>query len=453
MFIYRLVPVGLITTITLTGCVAYQKKPVIPKVIFRDIDQKREAVSPFDKEVLTFAKVTRIMNENSPALDEIRAKYETASSIAKIKTPWPNPSIDIGPKISPTDSTQPSIGLGFTIPLGKKLRKNDDLNKAKALRAFVEVQSKHRQLYLELRNIYTRYCIIFRKHEVQNDLVQSSKSIVKLTKSFMKEGESTALDLGMIELDSKKVELDALELKNEREEIISLFSILLGIDASRFKQISPLLPKLKKDLPDYQHLKIILIENHLELALLRYHYEVAEKKLILEISKQYPDIQLGADRSDEDNSVSLGLRLGISIPIFDRNRQGITQATNEREHIRKQYIAIAHKALSKLKKAYKNIKHNQQRYRLIYGNIQQRSKSNLKIAKQALQSGDIGALQYLDVLRTYQQTMKELVLIESDVRMSWLELEETLGFPLMYYPGEETFKIQLHPQPESTLKE
>ena len=462
MYNLCLFPIGSFLIFFVTGCVSYQTKPLVPIAIFSDVDYTRQKKSSFEAQALTFSKAALLMNKNNPELDEVRANYETFQSIANIKTPWPNPSLDLGPdlgsKLGPgaVDKTQPFIGLGFTIPLGGKMMRNDDLNIAQAMRSFVEVQAKHRELYLELRGAYTRFYLAFRKQEIQDDLVSSSKAILKLTKSLMKAGASTALDLGMIELDTQKVELEALDLNNEREEILSMLSILLGLDASRFKQMRPSsIPDLNQPLPGHKNLKTILIKNHLELARLRYDYEVAEKNLRLQISKQYPDIQFGADREREvgEKTVIMGLRLGIKIPVFDRNRQGIAQATKEREHIRKQYVTIAHEALSHLKKSYESIKLHQKKYYLLNKDIQKRAKMNLKIAKQSLESGGIDTLKYLDVLRTYQQTMKDIALVESDVRLAWLDLEKVLGYPLIKYPGESKFNITLDPQAKSVLKE
>lgn len=462
MYHLRLFFVGSFLVLFTVGCVTYQKKPLVPKEILRDVEQSRRKVIESESKSLSFVKAAELMSENSPELDEIRAEYEKVQNVANFKTPWPNPSIEVGPDLGSNlgagaaNKTQPFLGVGFTIPIGGKMKKNDDLNKALALRSFVEVQARHRELYLSLRDAYSRFYLSFRKHEIQMDLIRSSRTMLKLGRSLMKAGATTALDLGMIELDSQKVQLEELELKNEREEILSQLSILLGTDTSRFKDIQPSsLPKMNQKLSGYETLKSILINNHLGLARLRYDYEIAEKKLRLEISKQYPNIQFGAEREREvgGEAVTMGLRLGIDLPVFDRNRQGIAEANKEREQVRKKYIAMAHKALSHLKKSYESIKLNQQRYEVLTQVIQKRAEVNLKIARQSLGSGGIDSLKYLDVLRTYQQTMKDIALIESDVRKAWLNLEKVVGVPLILYPGEGKFNISLYPKTETTLKE
>lgn len=457
----RLLTLGLLT-LSVTGCVTYEKQPLVPEEIIREVEHIRSESVVSEADGLTFQKASELMSQKSPLLEKIRAKYKTVQSVADIKTPWFNPSIEVGPDLGSglepgvTGKTRPFIGLGFTIPLGGKLTKKDDLNKAKALRSFIEVQAKHREYYLNLRENYTNLYLTYRKQEVQQQLVDASKTMLKLTKTLMDAGSTTALDVGMVELDSNKAELDLMEMKSEIEELRSEMSVLLGVDATKFKSISKSsLPVLENKMPQYEDLKKLLLKNHLELARLRYDYEVAEKNLRLEISKQYPDIQFGAEREKEigEDTVILGLRLGIDIPIFDRNQQGIALAKNEREEVRKEYIAEVHKALSELKKSFQNIKINQQRRKILVDVIQPRAEGNLKIAKQALQSGGIDALKYLDTLRAYQETMKDVALIEADVRVAWINLEKVLGFPLIKYPGEKEFAITLEPSEESTAKE
>lgn len=453
---------GSFLIVSISGCVSYQTKPLVPKAIFREIERSRQTLFKSESEAFTFPKAIEIMNQSSPELAEVRSEYEKFNSIAKTKTPWPNPSVELGPDIGSnlgagaTNKTQPFVGLGFTIPLGGKLKKNDDLNIAIAQRAFVETQGKHRELYLDLRESFTKRYIASRKQEIQQVLVYSSKKAIEVADSLMKAGGSTALDRAMIVLEGQKAELELFDLNNELNESQSSLSILLGLDASKFGKINKnSMPKIVKSIPQFNKLKSILINNHINLVRLRYDYEIAEKSLRLEISKQYPDIQFGTEREREvgGKSTTLGLRLGIEIPFFDRNHQGIVEASKEREHIRKKYTTAVHKALSNLEKNYKITETNIKRYEFITNTVVKSANENLKIAKQSMESGGIKVLQYLDVLRTYQEIMKDTTTIESEVRMSWINLERVLGYPITQFPNERDFSISLHPQSNSNIQE
>jgi len=462
MRILNLLIISAFISLLMISCVKYKPKPLVPENIIKEIDALRDVDFVSAKGELPFMKAATLMSEKGPLLLAIKAKYETVQSVANIKTPWFNPSLEFGPEAgfdldpSATNKIVPFISLGFTIPFGGKLKKNDDLNKAKALRAFIEVQVQHREMYLDLREKYTQLYLSFQKLKVQQDLVKSSKLMLKLSKTMMKVGATTALDVGMIELESNKEELELLEIQNELGEFRARLSVLLGVDATKIKHISKSsLQQLDDEIPAYKKLKSILVKNHLELARFRFDYEVAEKSLRVEISKQYPDFNFGVSHAGEagDKSYTLGLSIGIDIPIFDKNQQGIAQATKEREEIRKDYIATVHKALSELKRSFESIKNNIKKQKLLEEVIKPRAEGNLKMARQALETGGIDALKYLDVLRTYQETMKDVALIESDIRLAWIDLEKVLGVPLTPYPGENKFDISIDPIKASKTKE
>jgi outer membrane protein, heavy metal efflux system len=453
MYNLRLLQVGSILIFAGTGCISYKTKPLVPKAIFRDVETYRQSSRIFEIEELTFEKASVLMTENNPELEEIKTEYQKYQSIADIKTPLSNPSIEIGPDlgsnlgVGATNKNQPFIGFGFTIPLGGKRNKIDDINSANARKAFVEIQVKHRLLYLNLRESYTKLNLAYQKENIQKELVVSSEKMLKTAGSMRKIGVVSALDLGMIKLDGQKAKFELLEFGNELNEIYSKLSILLGVDTSKFRNIkSTSLPKIPNKEPAYDKLRSLLVSNHLGLAILRYEYEVAEKNLKYEISKQYPDIQFGTERVSEvgGKSTTLGLRLGIEIPLFDRNQQGIVFAKKEREHIRKKYISMVHDGLSELKKSYENIKVNLKKHQMLNGVIFKNANENLKIAKLSLQNGGIDTLKYLDVLRTYQQIRKDISILESEIRMSWIDLEKVVGYPVLTYPNEGGFNTSLN---------
>lgn len=435
----------------LCSCVKYEKKPLIPMEIFKEIEAIRNSPNEKSKENLTFLKSAEIMSLQNPQLKTLMAEYEVYRNIAAIHTPLPNPSLEFGPNFSTplsniSKSVVPFVAIGFTIPLGGKLKKNDDLNQAKALRSLVENQIQHRKLYLQLRESFISLITMKQKKMLQEKIIDSANLLEKTLGHLRDAGGFDLLDLGIIELNNLQTKTNQFELEIEYKEELAKFSILLGVDNSQAENVAiSELPTSNIALPNYERLKGIMVYNHFILATLRYDYLIAEKSLRLEISKQYPDINLGGEHEQEVGGKTniIGLRLGINIPLFDRNQQGISQALKERELIRKSYEQTVNEALSMLKKNYEQLSIQIEKNKYIQEVILKKAQQNLMIVEKNLKIGAIDILKYLEVVRAHQEVSISALNSEKELLKSWISIEETIGFPLLVFPNEGEFELPL----------
>ena len=74
-----------------------------------------------------------------------------------------------------------------------------------------------------------------------------------------------------------------------------------------------------------------IASSSLRLRRLREEYEVAEHALHREIRKQYPDLIVGPLYESDQGQSRIGFLGAIPLPVLNANRQGIAEATAERE--------------------------------------------------------------------------------------------------------------------------
>lgn len=448
--VYRHLVVFSLLLFCIFSCVKYKKVPLVPSEVLQELETIRKQSDNFKDDQIAFDQIANIMSENSLQLKLIRTKYDSINKVAKIKTPWFNPSLEFGPDFGTSleshvsNKVVPYVGLGFTVPLGRKLKKNNDLNTAKAWRALLEVQAQHRELYLSLRETYTLFYLALKKGKINKEIITGSQVTLKFVKNLMNAGSVDSLETGLTELEAIKINIADLEIRQDIEKNQSDLAILIGLDLKYSSEVS--LPSFEKiNLPSTDQLRLLLVKNHLNLARLRFDYEIAEKELCLEISKQYPDIQLGGERSGEtgDSKIVWGLRVGVTVPVFDRNQHGIALAFGKREEIRQEYMALMHKVLTELDNDIKSFKFSFKKYEMITNKITPTSNSNLLIADQMLKAGGIDIFRYLSILRNHQENLMAAVNLEAEVRIALLHLEKKIGFPIFYLPGEQEMNLPL----------
>ena len=413
---------------------AERRKPVAADGILAD------ATPPF-----TFSRAVELMSANSPALREANSEYQTAMVLTKIKTPLPNPAFEAGPRYGfgpDVGNVRPFIpfgSLGFTIPTGKRLKRQDELNQVLAEVAYVEAQAKHRELYLELRKLYSRLMLARARSVSRESLAESAEKSVSLGKRLAEAGQATSLDTGLLELEYGRARTDSMNAGIEIASIEGEMSELVGVNAEHFKGVPESTLPGGTDLMSRPELLKVLIFNHPQLARLRARYEAAERELHLEIAKQYPDFHFGPSFEGDAGARkhTIGLTLGIDIPVFDRNQQAVATALQRREEVRTKYETAANKALSALDQALRKFTLATEKLKFLKSELQPKARSNVELAKKSLEAGAGDALRFLETERAERSITIDVIESELNAREAWVDIEQAVGYPLTVFPGEK----------------
>jgi len=129
-----------VTIILLVSCQTYESVSFKPEKVLSDLQKKR--IQPMSQGTLSFSDAAKLMKQNNLRLKRLLQAYKGYQAVSELNTPMPNPELEFGPAFGTglseksASSTQPFIGLGFSIPLGPRLRRSDELNHLNALKAY-----------------------------------------------------------------------------------------------------------------------------------------------------------------------------------------------------------------------------------------------------------------------------------------------------------------------------
>ncbi|MCE9581542.1 MAG: TolC family protein [Planctomycetes bacterium] len=430
------------------GCTTYEKKPLRPDDLLEQVRRTRalaaEGPAAGEAAPATFGKAAELLREHSPALARARAAYRVALDLADVSTPLPNPGIEVGPEFGfgpavVAHRVEPVGSLSFAIPLSARLARQDDLNRLEAAAAQVELLVRHREEYLRLRRAWAAAVLARRERAVAAELIALSKRSAEFGRKLVEVGEATALDLGLLELDLARAETGELDARIGDVEASADLASISGVAPEAFSALpAESLPALDVPVPAMEEVTGLLVANHPELARLRAAYDVAEGALRLEISKQIPDFRFGVTGGGETGDLKyvLGLTLGIDIPIFDRNQQEVARALARREEVRTQYESALADALAALERARARLVLLLEKASAVRNRVLGRAKSQLDLALKGLEAGGVEALQVLETERSYRNASIEALAVEKAARAAWIDLEEAVGRPLLFFPDE-----------------
>lgn len=425
--------------VLLGGCQTYEPMPLDPTQTVEGVDrERRDGGRLAANEAVTFAQTAEWMRTYSPAIKEASAAYATALGLADVPTPMPNIGLQVGPNYGfgkgvTSMPLAPFGSLGIKIPLSGRLALNDALNKHRAEVARIDGISRHRELYLELRRFWSRLATARAILDTRRRQVSAAQDSVRTSRQLVEAGRTTALDVAIFELELGKTRVARLKAEASAANAQAALATLVGIRADRFDVADfGSLPTTIAHVPELEMLKGILIDNHTDLARLRARYEAAEASLRLEIAKQYPDLKIGPSISGEpgERRTTVGLSLGINLPIFDRNQQAIAQAEKRREEIRVRFEAAANRALAELERAFLATKNTATLSQTLKNSILPQAQNSVELARATLDAGSGDVSRLLDAERSYRELLVEsqqAALLRTE---AWVNLERAVGFPL-----------------------
>lgn len=421
-------------SIIFVSCQSYEEIPLDKGQILIDVEEqnKYEAI----EHGLSFQDAQRIMSENNPILKELRLEYEKFKELSSIQTPFPNPNLKIGQSLGKSideksaNSIQPFIGFGFTIPLGPRLARNDDLKEALMLRSYNNLVLKHRKLYFDLRESFTEFYFESLMLKNQQKILDHLKLNLEVINKLLKSGLATAIDQNSANIQFRKMQIKLYETESNINQIKSELGQLLGKDL-QFDQNFKLIAK-SQSLKDFDHLDVLkrkLLESNFELSQLEMDYKVSEVQLKLELAKQYPDLVIGTSAEQEpgESKKVFSLGLSLNLPIFDRNQHKILEKDKERKLILAKYNSALSNSLSRIKLMLTNSKVQKQKLHLLESQIIPLSKATVNKAKRAVEAGNISILRYIDLSKDLFEQELEKIKASKQLNKIRQEIERLIG--------------------------
>jgi outer membrane protein TolC len=422
----------------LLGCQTYTPQPLDPEEVLKTIEAERRTAAQED--IVSLAQAAGLMLKHSPRVRDTRAAHVATRAFADVPTPLPNPTVEVFPTfldaggLLGSDRFGVDAALGWTILLGGRRKFTDDVNAIRAEAAWIEVAAVEREEYLGLRGEFIVLASSVLGLEARRDLQTTVDRSRDFMKRLVEAAQATALDVREFELESYQAQADVVEAEEWVAESRSQLAIRTGVPAEVFQATR--LPLLPADVPTLDQIHELMIRDNPELARLRAEYAVAEKELRLEVSKQYPGLDIGAVFEQEEGINKFGIGFGIEIPLFDRNQPGIAAAHAQRDQVRTRFGSQVIRGLAEIGAARRRLMVRRRRLAIMREKVGPTAERTLELARRTLASGAVDALRFLTVLREQKRIRIELLLAELEVFRAWGDLEAACGLPLLRFPDE-----------------
>ncbi len=338
------------------GCIGYSPQPIDPFDEIARLEQR--ASSSHDLEIappgpaewlpvqreIDLADGLDLREANALALfyaPEVRAARIAADvSAAQLLQAGllANPELFLGPRFSTStgDLILPA-SLSWELPLWGKRGAEENLAEHRLSAAHVRVIETELGVLTEVRASFVRIAEITRTLQVLEARLRGSQRVFNWVAALRRAGEVDAVTSFLVqhEFDEAReaLALEQLELTSARNRLFETVGLLPNAELSIALEPDPL------QLPDLPALLREKLLRHPTIDAAHAEYRAAEAALKLEVAKQYPTVRVGPEFEDDAGDTSIGVGVGIELPLFDRNRGGVIAAEEQRDAARERFRA------------------------------------------------------------------------------------------------------------------
>ena len=269
----------------------------------------------------------------NPALEAARARVTEAEAAVVTAGARPNPSLGVAPGI-------PSpylFNLDIAVPIETAGKRGHRIQSARSLEdaARFDLADSAWKVRSGVRIALLNYLLASRSLDLQRSEEQVRRGQVDILEQRFALGEIPRPEVDIARIELSKTHLAISTAEGQIAEAKAALAASIGIPTAAFQGLnfswsdldSP--PSAESLLPEQIQREAVL--NRLDVRRSLAQYAAAEADLQLEISKQYPDVQIGPGYTYEEKNNFFTLGFSTTLPIFNRNQGPIAEAEARRK--------------------------------------------------------------------------------------------------------------------------
>jgi outer membrane protein, heavy metal efflux system len=265
----------------------------------------------------------------------------------------------------------------------------------------------------QARLLGIRLCYLEKREELARSAADSAERILEITRRNLARGDARIDEFGLRQVGYLDAKDRALSLARDVEKTRQDLNGELGFPPDRHFRVASATPGASRPLKA-DELFAEARRQRLDLVALQAGYQAQEARVYQEVLRQYPAFTLGVNRArDTSNVRTLGFTIGLTLPVFDRNRGGIAVARATREQLYAEYVSRLQKVRADIASLAADLIRIRSEREVLSEQLPELEKAE-RTMRDAVASGDVTLLVY--------ETVRSAVL---DKKLSLLSLEQS----------------------------
>lgn len=385
---------------------------------------------------LTLDMATEILLQKSPILLRERQNVAIATAGVTEARQRPNPVLDVDSESYPLfepkrgsfwNGQELSARVGQPIEMAGKRRKRTAVAEQELAVGKSSLQDVIRQLKFELKSRYYSAALAKSQHSLAQQVLDEFDKVLKVNEVRYKQGEISGFEFSRLQTERLRffndlVEAD-LQLRNANAALLEL----IGADPSAkdFEVAEDIATIPLKALP--QDLQQEAEQNRPDLAAQRNRVERDIRQTSLQKALAVPDItpSFGYKRDFGINTAVVGV--SVPLPLFSRNQGGIARAAAQLELQRRELDRVNLGVRRDVQQALNAVDAQNRRVSELEGTYVPSARRARDIAQASYRLGALDLIGFLDVQRSYRETLRTYNQALYEQRVAVSSLEAAIG--------------------------
>jgi cobalt-zinc-cadmium efflux system outer membrane protein len=320
----------------------------------------------------------------------------------------PNPTIDFegatGALTGSRNANNLALGLSQELLLAGKRDKRLSVAERELDIYRWQLADKERLLRDEVKTAF--YDVLLAKERVllADRSIALNRQLLEVTKERLAAGDIPELEMNLVKVELARSESSRIELAKTMFQNQSKLWTIMGLSLGSRPEI---VGKLEADLTmakSLSDLKQLAVANRPDVKALEAEKSRGEADIALARAEKIPNLTAGLvfrrDTSSmeigglegKDTDYTLGVRLSIPIPFFDRNQAGIQEATAKKNSSESRLAAATRAVEREVETAYATFQNATTVLSLFKDDIIPQLEENLNLTQEAYRLGEVGIL-------------------------------------------------------------
>lgn len=432
---------ALLVIAAVSGCQSIPERPLDLRATYDELEQRDLAVrsirdyaaslvaarhgadAAFDAaDGLSLAEAEAVALWYNAELRVARLEVERAGALADVAGRWADPELglDAGRKWFDGDLDPSWIGgasLSVTIPISGRIRAERRARTAEHETAMLLAAESEWRVLLGLRAAWIRWSEVVEGIRLLDEHLTLLGPFADAARELVQAGE---LDPGtarlfLIERGRKQAMWDAVVFEEiqTRGKLMQLLGLLPDAPVTLVPELSGETIAVFESRTAEQ-----LATSHPTMVRLNAEYAAAEARLRVELRKQYPDITLSPEFTEERDETSVTLGFGLPIPVWNANRAGIADAFAQREIARARVESAMLGVLAEIAQAEAELRGSRARRERLAAEVAPEVDRQIEESRILLRSGELDMPSLFQVLTQTYDVKQELLAALADEQSS-----------------------------------
>jgi cobalt-zinc-cadmium efflux system outer membrane protein len=392
---------------------------------------------------LALPQVIEIAMENNGNLKSFREEkgLRDAGKVRAGLLPNPTLDFDAGAGALTGSSNENSLLLGVSQEFFLGGKREQRLASAELELEMYRWQlaDKERTLREEVNRAF--YDVILSKERITlaDRAIALNRQLLDVAQERLAAGDIPELEMNLVKVELATSEAARIDVEKALDQNQARLAALMGLPPGESPPIVGVLATEIHAPRNPTELKQLARGNRPDLKALAAEKTRGESDITLARSEAIPNLTAGlALRRDtttmeiggvegKETAYSIGLRLSMPIPLFDKNQAGVQEATAKRNSTESRLTAAARDAEREIETAYASLLHAGKILSLYRSNIIPQLEENLQLTQEAYRLGEVGILAVIQEQKKFFEVSDGYLTSLHDRQSAFVKLEAAVS--------------------------